>query len=305
MRNPSLRQNEFLGSPIAGLAFLVFPLVFLIGCAIPYPFSNKNPVPPTIEKSYSAKQVTLQQLQDEGVALGGIVIGQGATVRRYPDLPDQSVVFEHLDQTEFWSSNLERKFSDNVNDLTATPFFQFDDFIEDDLMTSIWSQYSQGGYIPQDLLESLHASRPGVRFLILVRVDYDDVSHDINTSWIIAQKYFEGLGRFSRAGYDPAQTNQSQRPTIKRVVGMTMGVFDMETALCVWEAGVIREVSTRIDPMTLNDYSGFQAKQLESGQVTIVEGEDFLDAPAFNPVLDKCLDALFSDMFKEMDGRTS
>ena len=80
-----------------------------------------------------------------------------------------------------------------------------------------------------------------------------------------------------------------------------MSVYDLETALCVWEAGVVDDVTESIDPENLNDFVGYQAKQIETGQVVVVEEEEFPEAPAFNRVMDKCLDTLYTDLKREVD----
>ena len=283
------------------VSLLLAPVMFLTGCVIAVPMGEDDPGPRAIENTYRSEQITLQQLQDEGIALGGVVIRQGTTVHRYPDLPSRKTRFGHADQTEFWSFNCEREFAENVSDVTLTPFFLFEEFIEGDLMTSIWAEYAYGGNISPALLESVHAAGSGVRYLIMVRVEYDDISRDIDTAWFIPPDNSGGLGKIYGSSYDPTLVNESQRPTIRRVVGLTMGMFDLESARCVWEAGIVKEANHGVDPATLVDYSGIRTERTATGQVVIVEEDRIPDAPAFNSVMDKCLDAIYRDMFKGMN----
>jgi len=274
----------------------------MAGCAIPFSTGNTDSVPlPPIEKTFNPESVSLQDFQEGGIALGGIVIRQGVTVYRYPDLPAPGKRFEHFDQTEFWSSNSEREFAENVSSISLTPFYRFNDFIEDDLLASIWVKYAQGGCLHPEILNSVHSAGPGVRFLLLFRVEHDDISHDIDTSWSMYQNPGTGLGKVSGGGHDPDQVNKSNHPTIKRVVGLTMSVYDLDSALCVWESGVFDDVSQSIDPQALNDYAGYQAQQIETGQVVVAEEKELPDAPAFNRVMDKCLDTLYTDLIRDVD----
>ena len=285
------------------ISILLASVTFLTGCVIAVPMGDNDPDPPAIEKTYRSEQITLQQLQDGGIALGGVVIRQGTTVHRYPDLPSRQTSFDHADQTKFWSFNCEREFAENVSDVILTPFFRFDEFIEDDLLTSIRAEYAHGGNISPALLESVHAAGSGVRYLIMVRVEYDDISRDIDTAWFIPPDNSGGLGKVSGSSYDPTLVNQTQRPTIRRVVGLTMGMFDLESARCVWEAGIVKEANHGVDPATLDDYSGIRTERIATGQVVIVE-EEIPNAPTFNSVMNKCLDAIYSDMFKGMNRRS-
>jgi len=281
--------------------FLAF-LILLDGCAIPFSTGNTDSAPPPpIVKTFNANTVSFQDFQEGGVALGGVVIRQGVAVYRYPDLPTPGKKFDHYDQTEFWSSNCEREFAENVSNLSLTPFFRFNDFIEDDLLASVWAKYAQGGFLQPEILNSVHSAGSEIRFMILFRVEHDDIFHEINTAWSMFQNSQGDLGKVSGGGHDPDQVNKSNHPTIKRVVGVTMSVYDLETALCVWEAGVVDDVTESIDPENLNDFVGYQAKQIETGQVVVVEEEEFPEAPAFNRVMDKCLDTLYTDLKREVD----
>ncbi len=275
-------------------------LTLLAGCAMPFGGSDSNPAPVSLARSFDANQVTRQQFRDKGVSIGGIVIRQGVTVHRYPDLPPLTERFDHYDQTEFWSIECERILAQKDSKLPVTPFFQFDDFVEDDLLNSMWDQYAQGGTIHGDLLNSVRAAQPGIQYVVMIRVDFDDVSRDINTSALMTQNDTGGLGKVRGVEHDPNQTLNSLHPTIKRVVGTTVTLYDLESARCIWEAGVVHDVSDSIDTKTMDDYSGFKAKQLETGRVVIEEQEEHLNAPAFSRVLDKCLNSLFSDMLKNM-----
>ena len=284
------------------LLLILASLSLMAGCAIPFSTGNTDSVPlPPIEKTFNPESVSLQDFQEGGIALGGIVIRQGVTVYRYPDLPAPGKRFEHFDQTEFWSSNSEREFAENVSSISLTPFYRFNDFIEDDLLASIWVKYAQGGCLHPEILNSVHSAGPGVRFLLLFRVEHDDISHDIDTSWSMYQNPGTGLGKVSGGGHDPDQVNKSNHPTIKRVVGLTMSVYDLDSALCVWESGVFDDVSQSIDPQALNDYAGYQAQQIETGQVVVAEEKELPDAPAFNRVMDKCLDTLYTDLIRDVD----
>ena len=82
-----------------------------------------------------------------------------------------------------------------------------------------------------------------------------------------------------------------------------MSVYDLDSAHCVVEAGVFDDVSQSIDPQALNDYAGYQAQQIETGQVVVAEEKELPDAPAFNRVMDKCLDTLYTDLIRKVDPR--
>jgi hypothetical protein len=288
-------------TPTSSFLIILASLSLVSGCAVPFSTGPTEVPRPPIDKNSHANIISFQDFQEKGVALSGIVIRQGVDIHRYPDLPAPGERFDHCDQTEFWSSNCEREFADNISSLDLTPFQKFDDFIEDDLLTAIWARHAQGGHLDPELLNAVHSAGPGVRFLLLIRVEYDDISHDINTSYSMHQNSAAGLGRVSAGGHDPDQVNKSSRPTIKRVVGLTMSIYDLELAICAWESGVYEDVSQKVDPQTLNDFEGYQAKKIETGEVMVVEEEQFPDSPAFNWVMDKCLDKLYTDMIRKVD----
>lgn len=274
----------------------------LAGCAGYVAFSSPDPnkLPP-VEKTFDENKVPLKELQEGGMALGGIVIRDGVSVHRYPDLPAPDKKFDHFDQTEFWSPNCEREFAENISDLSLTPFYRANEFIEDDVFASIWTKYSHGGFVPPELLNSVHDAGSGIRFLVFFRVEYDDISKDIDPTLTTFGSSRSGLGKVSGGGHDPDQVIASKDPTIKRIVGLTMSVYDLESTLCVWEASVFEDVSQSIEPETVDDYAGFQAKQIENGQVAIVQEEEIPGAPAFNWAMDKCLDSLYSELRTKVD----
>jgi hypothetical protein len=254
-----------------------------------------------VEKTFDENMVPFKELQEGGMALGGVVIREGVSVNRYPDLPAPDQNFGPFDQTEFWSPNCEREFAENLSNLSLTPFFRVNEFIEDDIFASIWAKYSHGGFVPPELLNAAHSTGPGVRFLIFFRVEYDDISKDIDPTLTTFGNSGSGLGKVSGGGHDPDQVMASKDPTIKRIVGLTMSVYDLESTLCVWEASVFEDVSQSIETDTLDDYAGFQAKQTETGQVEMVQEEEIPGTPAFTWAMDKCLDSLYSEMRRKVD----
>ena len=270
-------------------------LIILAGCSTPTPL-NDDPVPKYFKQEYRSTTIPQSQFEESRIALGGVVVRDGVDIHRNPDLPPLKAKFDHATQTKIWCQNVEWKFAQKFSTPTLMPFSEFDEFIPDSVLKVLWADFAQGGYMEPEILESIRAEAPEVRYMIMVRVDYDRVAHDIDTAWLIEPNQAGGSGNVSGSAYNPDKSNNSLHPTIQRRVGLTMDLFDLETGLTVWEGRKIKDVKQHVDPQNMNDYGGYKSMEIEAGQFSIAEEDQHQDAPPFYMALEKCLGSLFKDM---------
>jgi hypothetical protein len=280
---------------VLGLALLVL----LVGCAKPA-FFEKESQPEYYKKDYKSHDLDLKDFEAGGVASAGIVVRDGVEIARTPDLPPENRVFDHAVQVETFSPTLEWKFAERFRKPAIVKFHDLDDFVPDDLLEAIWNKMALGGYLAPEILEAIHATEPGVRYLLLGRVEQDQVSTDINTAIFMGQQQYGGVAQDSGAIYNSSAANNSRPPTIQRKVGFVLALFDLETARCIWEDRHMVELHETTDPDSITKMGDYEVREKQGGEYSIEEIEDLSGAPTFTEALENGMGKLLKEMQKAM-----
>ena len=192
-----------------------------------------------------------QHMEAGGVAIGGVVARAGVILK--PESAADTALVDPDHWNAEWVHPVEWKFRAAFPSLPLRGFREFEFRVSHDLVESAWSEYAHGGYMSSGILGKFEDSGPGARFLLLVRVESDDVSQDLISG---STRVSNESGIKNRVGN--AQSSLDMEPTFIRIdlvrkVGLTASLFDLEAGACVWEDRVVAESTIRIDPVTIQN----------------------------------------------------
>lgn len=280
-----------------GFLPLIPALALLTGCLGVSAF-DKAPEAAYYDQDFRGGKLEWEHMAADGVAIGGVVVREGVVLQP-ESAADTTKVDPALWNAE-WVHPVEWKFRTAFPTLPLRGFREFEFRVSHDLVESAWGEYSHGGYMSSGVLGKFEESDPGARFLLLVRVESDDVSQDlISGSTTVSNE----SGIKNRVGN--AQSSLDMEPTFIRIdlvrkVGLTASLFDLEAGACVWEDRVVAESTIRIDPESHPAYGDLDIHRTEDGQV-ILDGGDQPDPPAFSKVYEKGLDTLLYRLNRSID----
>lgn len=283
-----------------GLLLLVPALAVLTGCLGVSAF-DKSPEAAYYYQDFRGGKLEWEHMEAGGVAIGGVVARAGVILK--PESAADTALVDPDHWNAEWVHPVEWKFRAAFPSLPLRGFREFEFRVSHDLVESAWSEYAHGGYMSSGILGKFEESGPGARFLLLVRVESDDVSQDLISG---STRVSNESGIKNRVGN--AQSSLDMEPTFIRIdlvrkVGLTASLFDLEAGACVWEDRVVAESTIRIDPESHPAYGDLDIHRTEDGQV-ILDGGDQPEPPAYSKAYEKGLDTLLyrlNDSINEPD----
>jgi hypothetical protein len=250
---------------------------------------------PSVEKVYAPRQFTGSELRDGGVAVGCCILAHGVELYPTPDLPDIGSGFDHFAQSYLWSLLLDGVWAQRLPETPVLPFSVFEDRVPPADLTRALNQFAELRTPEPAVIQALAAARPGPRYLLLARVDGDELGYD-STNQMGNYPPEGGLGRISDLGREDRQPARPLNPEVYRVVTVTMEMLDLEKARSVWEGKVQREDRQRVEPNIPADDARFRVEKQGEDQVVFARDEALPDSPAFAELLRRCLEALVGQL---------
>lgn len=285
-----------------GSAALTLLLLFLFtGCAKTAGFRGE----PHLDESGKEQHpvlVTNEEFKEGGIALTGFVVRDGVKIHRTEDLPPEDAPFDHVIQNEFFGWQFERFYREKIAEPELVPFWVFDDFVSDDLMARIWTEFSEEGILDPETLEEIRATRPNVRFIAMARVVGDELSYNVMVPGMSStlnsgiKGGAEGLTRVH------GPTEGTPGVTRQRLINFQLSLFDLDMARMIWVGYANVELHEDSDRAALDGYGGLQARKGEDGEYTIEEVEDLTGAPLFTDAFELGVKELIKMMEKAAGG---
>lgn len=282
------------GVPIPA-AILLLAFLALGGCADPAP-----------EVRFQSAEDVLFGLPDERIAIGGLVVREGvATDDAAPQKPyDDEDVLAVADR---WTGILETSLSLVAPGLERWSWTAVSDQADPDLLRRALTVHRRGGLLRADLLTPLAGELPGCRYLLLARVDGNDVQMSNNDGFAeTSREGHAGLGRTSVSGGEPGAASRGSY-SLRRTITLTMDLYDMISGRSVWSASVERSERELLTAEGGDDGSGFrvEAPSVEvdrsavAGREVRIEGRGGLaGGPTLEQILPDACDALVDELLQ-------
>ncbi len=286
------RQTGFF-SLYLFLASLALLTLLLAGCS--------TSLPPQVETVYKEGPLKGRDFIDGGVVLGGVVLAEGAELNLFPDLPAELERADYLQQSFYWSPRVVNALRRLDPDLTVLPFAQFHVTVSRDLGLRLLERHAQRLSPSPSLWKEVNRFHLTARYLLLARIERDELELDSTPSTTNLGPQTDELGRRSD---ERPYNNDRQRPVnpaIIRHVDLNLELFDLQSGLSVWEAWVSRSGQKRIQAHSPGSDVQFEVVEKTDGTVVVKPTARIEDAPPFAPILEKCLDVLLRQLAPPAD----
>lgn len=275
-------------SRIAGFGLLLFSisLLGLVGCS--------PVIQPSVERVYTERQFSEKELRQAGVAVGGFVLADNVQLNATNDLPDLDAQFDHHAQSFLWGLLLDSVWSSRLNEIPLVPFTVLQNRLDVKLLGRLLARSAELRRPDPAMLREVRQADPGVRYLLLARVDGDRLEY-VTTTTSVLNPAEGGLGRHEVEPTSPLG------PEVRRVATVTLEMLDLKAERSVWEGRVQREARKRVPPHSPSEDAKFEIQKEDGDKVKFVRDEDLPDSPELAPLLEKCLAALFDQMIEKKD----
>lgn len=277
------REGDKMRRSVAAALFLVALLAGAAGCDRP-------------EVSYKNDEFPFRLLLENRLALGGIVANGRVRIE-----PEDPVAFDReipnpYAEADRWARYLETSFLVQAPELDRWAWPAVADQVDPVLMTSLFRDYRRGGALRREQLRQLGAELPGTRFLLLARIDENNLSLESGGALAPFPSSSSGLGKaadpdvprpLDRGGY-------SQRRTIR----LSMELYDLETGRSIWTAAVRRDRDELLDGDAAGQPPSVRVRKdpaTESG--VLIDGRGGLGGgPTLEDLLPEACDALVAEL---------
>ncbi|MFH2052698.1 MAG: hypothetical protein ABIK96_09570 [bacterium] len=271
-----------------------FSMVICLGC-------SRSPTP-RVDTVYRDQAIDLEELKKGGVAIGGVIVRDGVNLNCHPDLPWLSTPADNIEQSYNWSPLFGACLEKIARDVKVMPFFRIRDLVVDDVLQAFHNRLAGGQSAPPDLLAEFRESLGGIRFLVIARIDNDNLTltgtagHDGPRTLpeLIADDKRPGGWLFRKSETDDLDERLKQM-MLQRDVTVSLFLVDLEEGRSIWEARAERAGTSFISQEDEALLSGSpQGDQIPG----IFNLGDIKEGPAFTPLLDQCLKDLLKWMIQ-------
>ena len=231
-------------------------------------------------------------------AVGGFVLGEKAEQKNDDDGETLSEHGDHRAQTDAWSALLYGPFLVARAGQNVWSWSALADNIPADAIAGVHQAYAVGGVMPQELLTALKGDLPDITYLVLARVDRNEIS----ISEMAPASHSDGLD--SDGGNVPATPSSLRHPVkTRRTVAVTMDVYDLHTGLSAWTGSVERVKTELVGPDTVQkreDLVVTPAAEEGAPPEIRLKGPS-LEMPDLEDLLAEASAALVNDLFKTVE----
>ncbi len=228
-------------------------------------------------------------------AVGGFVLGEKAERENDDEGAVLSEYGDHREQTEAWAPLLYGPLLVGRSGLNVWSWSALRDNIPADAIAEVHQAYAVGGVMPQVYLKALAGDLPDITYLVLARLDRNEIS-----IWELAPANLDnGLG--ADAGDAPVLPRSLlQSVKTRRKITVTMDVYDLRTGLSVWTGSVDRTKTELVGPDSVNmkeDVVVTPATEEGAPPEIRMKGPS-VEMPGLNDLLAEASAALVNDLFK-------
>ena len=226
-------------------------------------------------------------------AIAAFVLGSHAELDRQAEIGTPTQNADPVYQTETWSPLLYGPFLTGRAGIDVWAWSALRDNIPADAITSVQVAYARGSVLPPDRFTQLAGDLPDITYLVLARIDRNDIEIGSNTPASLGNQ----VANESR---DPHAEVDMRTRTIKtrRTVVVAMDVYDLRSGLSVWSGSVEREMTELFSANDEEVASLVVTPATEEGaQPDIQVKGASLDMPVLDDVLALACAALVENLF--------
>ena len=249
-----------------------------------------------VETIYKEGPLDPDEFLKGGVVLGGVVLAEDAELNLFPDLPADLERADYLQQSFYWNPRVVNALRDLDPDLMVLPFGQFHVSLDRQAVLGLLERHAQRTRPGPSLWKQLRRVNMPVRFLLLARIEKDELELDSTPTGTNLGPNVDALGRVSDERPYNSDRQRPVNPAIIRRVELNLELFDMETGLSVWEAWSARTGQKRIGAHAPGSDVKFEVVEKTDGTVVVKPTARIDDAPPFAPVMDNCLGVLLGQL---------
>ena len=231
-------------------------------------------------------------------AVGGFVLGARAQLDRQAEYGTAAENADRGRQTDAWAPLLYGPLSAGRSDLIVWPWPAVRDNLPADGITALQEAYARGSVLPAGLVTALAADLPEVTYLVLARIDRNEIE--------IGENMPTATGvQPNSDGREPYDATSQMTRTIKtrRTVAVTLDVFELSSGRSVWTGTAERN---QTDLYSSNEKSGGDdlvvtpATEAGAPPEIRVKGAS-LDMPDLDGVLAEACAALVGNLFAKSE----
>jgi len=228
-------------------------------------------------------------------AVGGFVLDARLALDRQAEIGTSAENADPRYQTDTWAPLLSGPLLAAREGLDVWAWSALRDNIPADAITAVQAAYAVGSVLPPAMFTAVARDLPDVTYLVLARVDRNDIEIGANTPTALGNQ----LANESR---DPHAEIDLMTRSIKtrRTVVVSMDVVDLRTGHSVWRGSVTREKAelySASDPDTGADLVVTPATEEGAAPEIEVKGAS-LAMPELSDVLGDACRALVAELFK-------
>jgi len=249
------------------------------------------------EVQFQSESFPFQTILDNRLAMGGIVLHDRLVFVDENELDFSGGPVEPYRESDRWSHHLERGFLVKAPDLDRWPWATVADQVDPVLMTEILRVYKRGGFLNEQKLLILAESLPGSRFLLLARIDENDLGLESNLP-VSQMNAFNssGLGKTpsSQGPIQPGRGSHFHRRSIR----LSMDLFDLASGRSIWSASVARHRDQPLDSLSGGEPPSVRVQKAPDmeGGVQIQGRGGLSGGPTLDEVLPDACEALVLEL---------
>ncbi|MCP4572166.1 MAG: hypothetical protein GY838_07400 [bacterium] len=187
-----------------------------------------------VETIHTGADFTPAALEEGILVLGGFVMASRLALDPAQEMPPGFAPDGHADQSDAWAPLLYGQFLAGAPQVQVWPWDQLAGRSDSATVALVQASVARGGVLRRDQLDQLAADLPEARFLAVARLDRNEVSlhesteHAERTSW-------------ERDGLDGETQVRDRSLVTRRLVEVTLDVYDLAEGRSVWTATATRD----------------------------------------------------------------
>ncbi len=272
------------------LGGLWLALLLACGCA--------DTSPSKVEGVYGERHFLIASEMRGSLAIGGVVLGEGVQIHRSAELPEEGLDLQ--EQAEIWSLVLYGNFLTTITKLDPLSYAKFAEEVGGKQMPDLLRRYAAGQYLSPEILTGFADSPFGLKYLLLVRIEADDVHLNADITGTGAD-YWGWPNSAAPRDHESEPRGRKISPEVEREVTVTGDLYDLTAGFSVSTIRITRSARKFIDIAEM-EYSAGTAEQLfaEESFYKPTSGREAVN-PEFEDVLRSCFKVLIRELLWEQD----
>jgi hypothetical protein len=198
------------------------------------------------EVRFQSEGFPFEVILESGVATGGLVLNDRLVFEDTDMAESPDWISGPYGEADHWSHHLETACLLQAPELNRWAWPTVADQVDSTVMTELFQAYKRGSILKEQPLLRLGAELPATRFLLLARIDENDLS--LHSNGAVSPPINEetsGLGKVW-VPQDP-QPLERRGYSQRRTVRVSMELYNLETGRSVWSASVSKNSDRMLD----------------------------------------------------------